>query len=79
MDERPDVEEYYPHYVNEDEVEFSHCYWEFPCGWRSEDLRHPSMVTHHRDGHHDFGRTVDCGLGKNVMVFEDGSVAEVSV
>jgi len=77
MEARADVEEYYPHYVNEEEVEFSHCYWECRCGWRSEDLRHPSFADGKQDGHLRFGRTKDCGIGKTVLVFEDGSVADV--
>lgn len=79
LKERGEPEEYYPHYVDADDVEFDHSYWECRCGWRSEPFRHPSMAAHHRDGHHQFGDTPDCGLGKCVMVFEDGSTAEVAV
>jgi len=77
--DRQPVDHYYPRYVDPEDVEFDHCYWKCPCGWRSEELRHPSMVYHHRDGHHSFGETPDCGLGKCVMVFEDGLTAEVAV
>lgn len=79
LEARGSVEDYYPHYVNEDEVEFDYAYWKCRCGWRSESFQHPSMADHFRDGHQKFGRTVDCGLGKCVMVFEDGSEAEVAV
>lgn len=79
LDDRPPVEDYYPGYVDPDEVEFDHCFWKCPCGWHSRPLQHPSMAEYHRDGHHDFGRSLDCGLGKCVMVFEDGSTAEVAV
>ena len=77
--DRGPVEDYYPRYVDPEDVEFDHCYWACPCGWRFRELRHPSMVYHYRDGHHDFGETVDCGLGKCVIVFEDGSTAEEAV
>lgn len=77
LEERGDVEDYYPHYVIPDEVEFDYAYYKCRCGWESEALSHPSMTEHHADGHREYGYTADCGLGKKVLVFKDGSVAEI--
>lgn len=77
MAERGAVEDYYPHYVDEDAVEFSHAYWKCRCGWRSDDVNHPSKTTYHQEQHLDWGQTPDCGVGKHAIVFEDGSVAEI--
>jgi len=75
--QREPAEAYFPHYVDPDEVEFDYAYYECRCGWQSERVSHPSMTEYHADGHRDYGRTPDCGLGKHVIVFKDGTVAEI--
>jgi len=77
MEDRGAIEDYYPHYVNDSEVEFDHAYWECRCGWRSDPQNHPSKTEYYQDQHLKWGRTPDCGIGKHVIVFEDGSVAEI--
>lgn len=75
--ERKPVEEYYPHYVDPEEVEFDYAYYECRCGWTSERKSHPRATEYERDGHSQFGRTPDCGLGNHVIVFKDGSVSKI--
>lgn len=75
--QREPPEAYYPHYVDPDEVEFDYAYAKCRCGWESARVGHPSMAEYHLDGHRKFGRTPDCGVGTHVLVFEDGSTAEV--
>jgi len=75
MNDRGDVEDYYPHYVNPDDVEFDYAYYECNCGWQSETQNHPSKTEYYADQHSRFGRTPDCGLGKHIIVFKDGSTA----
>lgn len=77
IDNRGAVEDYYPHYVNENTVEFAYAYWECRCGWESENKTHPSKTEYPQDQHLRWGRTPDCGVGKHVIVFTDGSVAEI--
>lgn len=77
LEARGPPEDWYPQYVDPDEVEFDHAYWECRCGWRSDPVQHPSMTEHYEDLHWEYGQTVDCGVGKHVLVFEDGSVAEI--
>lgn len=76
LQQRGSPEDYFPHYVNENEVEFDYAYAKCRCGWESRPLAHPASTTYHIENHHEYGHTVDCSVGKSVLVFEDGSVAE---
>lgn len=71
------VEDYYPHYVDEDEVEFDYAFYRCRCGWESKRVGHPASTMAKEDAHFEYGHTPDCGVGKHVLVFEDGSVAEI--
>jgi len=71
------AEEYYPAWLAPDEAEFSHCYATCRCGWQSETVEDPGMADHHRDGHMRYGETPDCSLPTIVLVFADGSTADV--
>lgn len=75
--QRGPVEDYYPHYVNEDEVEFDYAYYECRCGWQGDPAGHPASTEHQHEMHSRWSQSPDCGLGKHVIVFEDGSVAEI--
>lgn len=77
LEDRGPPEDWYPHYVDADDVEFDYAYYRCRCGWESECVSHPSMTEWHADGHRQFGQTVDCGVGRHILVFKDGTVAEV--
>lgn len=75
--ERGSVDEWYPHYVDADDVEFDYAFARCRCGWKSEALGHPASTDYHGDLHLEYGRTVDCGVIDHVIIFKDGSEAVI--
>jgi hypothetical protein len=71
------IAEWYPHYVNPDEVEFDYAFYRCRCGWESERCSHPSLTEAKADGHRQYYDSPDCGLGKHIIVFKDGSTADI--
>lgn len=75
--QRPPAEEYFPSYV-EGDAELDYAYAKCRCGWESEAKSHPEGARYEADIHSDHVTDPDCSLPTQVLVFEDGTVADIA-